>query len=48
MRKLVVLGAVMALTFSIAMQAGAATPGALSPAQASADCATFLGVTAGP
>ena len=44
MRKLSVLGAVIALTLSIAVQAGAATPGALSPAQASANCEAFFGV----
>ena len=48
MRKLAVVGAVMAITLSIAVQAGAATPGALSPTQASNGCATFFGVAPGP
>jgi lantibiotic leader peptide-processing serine protease len=49
MRKLVLLvGAVVALTLGLLTPATAVTPGALSPATASANCAAFFGVAAGP
>jgi subtilisin family serine protease len=40
--------ALIALTLGLVTPARAATPGALSPAQASANCAAFFGVPAGP
>jgi subtilisin family serine protease len=49
MRKSVLLvGAVVALMLGLTTPAAAATPGALSPATASANCAAFFGVAAGP
>jgi subtilisin family serine protease len=49
MRKLVLLvGAVLALMLGLITPAAAATPGALTPAQASANCAAFFGVAQGP
>jgi lantibiotic leader peptide-processing serine protease len=49
MRKLVlVVGAVVSLTVGLLAPASAATPGALTPAAASANCAAFFGVAAGP
>ena len=49
MRKFVLLvGAVLALMVGLITPAAAATPGALTPAQASANCAAFFGVTQGP
>ncbi|MEV0789554.1 S8 family serine peptidase [Kribbella sp. NPDC050459] len=49
MRKFVLLvGAVLALMVGLITPAAAATPGALTPAQASANCAAFFGVAQGP
>jgi lantibiotic leader peptide-processing serine protease len=48
MRKIVLLGAAVALVIALATPAGAATPGALSPSQASENCEAFFGVGAGP
>ncbi|NIK56817.1 S8 family peptidase [Kribbella shirazensis] len=49
MRKFVLLGgAVIGLMLGLLTPAMAATPGALSPATASANCAAFFGVAAGP
>jgi lantibiotic leader peptide-processing serine protease len=49
MRKFVLLvGAVIPLTLGLLAPAMAVTPGALSPATASANCAAFFGVAAGP
>ena len=48
MRKLSVLVGLITLTLGLIMPARAATPGALSPAQASAACQAFFGVAAGP
>ena len=47
-RKLSVLVGLITLTLGLITPARAATPGALSQAQASAACAAFFGVTAGP
>jgi subtilisin family serine protease len=48
MRKFVLLGGAAALALGLVTPAGAATPGALTPAQASAACQAFFGVGAGP
>ena len=48
MRKLSVLVGLITLTLGLITPARAATPGALSQAQASAACEVFFGVTAGP
>ncbi|HEY6617134.1 MAG TPA: S8 family serine peptidase, partial [Vicinamibacterales bacterium] len=48
MRKLSVLVGLITLTLGLITPARAATPGALSPAQASAACQAFFGVAAGP
>src|SRR5262245_26746861 len=47
MRKLVLLGGAAALAIALVTPAGAATPGALTPAQASANCQAFFGVGPG-
>jgi lantibiotic leader peptide-processing serine protease len=48
MRRLVLIGAAISLvTLMVPAGAGAATPGALSPAQASANCQAYFGVGAG-
>jgi len=44
----IVAGVVVALVLALVAPAGAATPGALSPAEASAGCEAFFGVAAGP
>ncbi|TCN31658.1 subtilase family protein [Kribbella orskensis] len=49
MRKFVlIVGAVLTLTLGLLTSANAATPGALTPATASANCQAFFGVAAGP
>jgi lantibiotic leader peptide-processing serine protease len=48
MRRLTVVGGLIALTFGLLVPAQAATPGALTPAQASTSCEAFFGVAAGP
>ncbi|TCO22329.1 subtilase family protein [Kribbella steppae] len=49
MRKFVLLvGAVLTLTLGLLTPATAVTPGALTPAAASANCQAFFGVAAGP
>ncbi len=49
MRKFVLLvGAVLTLTLGLLTPASAVTPGALTPATASANCQAFFGVVAGP
>ena len=48
MRRLTVLCGLIALTIGLLTPAHAATPGALTPAQASAMCEAFFGVGAGP
>ena len=48
MRKQVVFAGVVALQFGMGVQSAAATPGALTPAQASASCSAYFGVGAGP
>ena len=48
MRRLTVLAGLVALMVGSIAPAGAATPGALTPAHASANCEAFFGVSAGP
>ncbi|MGZ5328324.1 MAG: S8 family peptidase [Actinomycetota bacterium] len=48
MRRLTVLAGLVALMVGSIAPARAATPGALTPAQASANCEAFFGVSAGP
>ena len=48
MRRLTVLAGLVALMVGSIAPADAATPGALTPAQASANCEAFFGVSAGP
>jgi subtilisin family serine protease len=47
-RRMTVLAGLIALMVGSIAPADAATPGALTPAQASADCEAFFGVSAGP
>ncbi len=48
MKKFIVLVGALAMLSAVAAPAGAVTPGALSPAQASANCAEFFGVAESP